>query len=187
MIDNLVPGGNFTPFQIIVPTTARLAAWVLNQMGYHTVLSFNGNVPQLYATNINGNRWGAGIDWPCSGVESLIIYAIVILLFLKKSTISRRQRAGYFAVGAVITYFINIFRIVTFYVIGTQKYPNYDALNKAIFLHHDYYGPLYSIIWITSYPLIIIGTRLLWEKIRSKNVVQNNLSLPEDKTAVYGI
>lgn len=185
MTDNLIPGGNFTPFQIIVPTTARLAAWVLNQMGYHTVLSFSGNVPGLYATNVNGITWGASIDWPCSGVESLIIYTVVMLLFLKKSTISWRQRAGYFAVGAMITYFINIFRIVTFYVIGTQTYPNADALNKAIFLHHDYYGPLYSIIWITSYPLIIIGTQLLWKKIRpKKTVVQNNLSLPEDKTTV---
>ncbi len=93
MTDNLIPGGNFTPFQIIVPTTARLAAWVLNQMGYHTVLSFSGNVPG-YATNVNGITWGAYIDWPCSGVESLIIYTVVILLFRKKApSLGGREQA----------------------------------------------------------------------------------------------
>ena len=35
-MDNLYPKGEFTPFQIFVPTTARLAANVLNYMGYQT-------------------------------------------------------------------------------------------------------------------------------------------------------
>jgi hypothetical protein len=30
---------------------------------------------------------------------------------------------------------------------------------------HNYYGPLYSISWIISYPLIIIATRALWTRI----------------------
>jgi exosortase/archaeosortase family protein len=159
MIDNLVPGGNFTPFQIIVPTTARLAAWVLNQMGYGISLSFNGNVPYLYVTNVNGKGWGAWIAWPCSGVESLLIYTIVILLFLRNSHFSWKQRVAYFVLGALITYFINVLRIVTIFVIG---------INGGDFMaFHDIYGQLYSITWIVTYPVLIIVSQMLWAKIKN--------------------
>jgi hypothetical protein len=38
-IDNIFPYGQFTPFQLLVPTTATLAANLLNLMGYQTSLS----------------------------------------------------------------------------------------------------------------------------------------------------
>jgi hypothetical protein len=33
---------------------------------------------------------------------------------------------------------------------------------------HSLYGPLYSIAWIVSYPLIILGSQSLWHKITAK-------------------
>lgn len=186
MTDNLMPGGNFTPFQIIVPTTARLAAWVLNQMGYRTTLMFNGNVPLLSAElpHSNAMPFQASIDWPCSGVESLIIYTVVMLLFLKKTVISWKQRIGFFTAGAVVTYFINILRIVTIYVVAVQPYASSDAQYQGFSPFHDYYGPLFSIIWITIYPLIIIGSQILWKKITPEKTVVHNDLLPVDKTTV---
>jgi exosortase/archaeosortase family protein len=186
MTDNLIPGGNFTPFQIIVPTTARLAKSVLDHMGYATQLSFSGNVPFLRAElpHSNAMSFGAFIDWPCSGVESLIIYTVVMLLFLKKTVTSWTQRIGYFTVGAVVTYFINILRIVTIYVVAIQPYASPDAQYQGFSPYHDYYGPLFSIIWITLYPLIIIGTQTLWKRIRPEKAVAKNDLSPESKIAV---
>jgi exosortase/archaeosortase family protein len=161
-IDNVYPQGSFTPFQMIVPTTARLAANFLNLMGYHTIWrgSYQG-APVLEALDSSGKSSGpTAIAWPCAGVESLLIYAVTILLFLKNSDISWRQRTIYFVIGAAVTYFINILRIVTIFVI---------AINSgfgAAMTFHDYYGQLYSITWITSYPLLIIGSRAFWGKIR---------------------
>jgi hypothetical protein len=36
-------------------------------------------------------------------------------------------------------------------------------------MFHFYYGPLYSIVWIVSYPLLILGSQALWRKIARKN------------------
>jgi len=160
-IDNVYPYGAFTPFQIPVPTTTMLAANVLNLMGYQTrfLSPFHG-MPVLIAWDSQG-RYSRpfAIGWPCSGVESLLIYTVTILLFLKKSVIPWKHRIIYFVIGGIVTYFINILRIVTIFVISIN--------GGDVWAFHDYYGQLYSITWIVSYPLIIIGSQALWGKIRN--------------------
>jgi len=157
--------GSFTPFQIFVPTTATLAARFLNFLGYQTHLNLSGSMPVLYAHVANSTvGFAAAIAWPCSGVESLIIYTVTILLFLKKSIFSLAQKVTLFAIGAIVTYIINILRIATIFVIAINTGGYYTAQAQQF---HDYYGQLYSIIWIISYLLIIIGIETLW--VRSKN------------------
>jgi len=161
-IDNLYPWGRFTPFQIFVPTTTMLAAGVLNLMGFSTTISpwYDATHSSLTYLTVNGSQGATAsfpIAWPCSGVDSLLIYTVTILLFLKGSSISWKQRIGYFAFGAGVTYFVNALRIVTIFLI---------AMNGGDWSRfHDYYGPLYSISWIISYPLIIMGTRTLWSRM----------------------
>jgi thaumarchaeosortase len=165
-INILYPYGGFTPFQILVPTTARLSADVLNFMGYQTsLLMSSGNLMPLLIIRSSSVGWAAQIAWPCAGVESLLLYAVVMLLFLKKTDLPRFQKVIYFAIGAVVTYFINILRIVTIFLIG---------LNKGdVWTFHDYYGQLYSAAWIVSYPLIIIGIQILWSKPAIKKAIVN--------------
>jgi len=162
-IDNLYPQGSFSPFQIIVPTTATLAAKVLGLMGYHTIWGgIQNGMPVLTAWGPQGSFGPTAIAWPCSGVESLLIYAVTILLFLKNSAISWKQRVGYFIIGAVVTYFINVLRIVTIFVM---------AINGGDWMaFHNIYGQLYSITWIVSYPLLIIGSQMLWAKMRNRRM-----------------
>ena len=171
IIDNFYPYGRFTPFQFLVLPTTSLAANALNLMGYETTLSFinnhpvYGSIPHLAVKDSQGFWRGFGIAWPCAGVESLLIYTVTILLFLKKTPIPWKHRIVYFVIGAIVTYFINILRIVTIFTI---------AINGGDFMRfHDYYGQLYSITWIISYPLIIIGSRLLWRKIRNWKVIND--------------
>ena len=161
LIDNLYPNGEFTPFQIFVPTTARFAASVLDYMGYQTLwIGVREGMPILEALDSQGNIGGPFIiAWPCSGIDSLLIYTVTILLFLKKSNISWKQKMIYFMIGASVTYLINILRIVTFFVISVNG-GNIQAF-------HNYYGQVYSIIWIISYPLVIIGSKMLYRNIRS--------------------
>jgi thaumarchaeosortase len=167
LIDNFYPYGRFTPFQFLVLPTTILAANALNLMGYQTTITITTNpkhgwMPYLSAWDPKNPFTHAayGIAWPCAGVESLMIYTVTIFLFLKKSTIPLKQKIIYFVIGAIVTYFINILRIVTIFVIA--------ANGGDIGTFHNYYGQLYSITWIISYPLIIIGSRILWRKIRSR-------------------
>jgi thaumarchaeosortase len=162
-IDNVFPYGQFTPFQLLVPTTANLAASVLNLMGYQTSLTTAGAMPRLTATDPANPMRTATFDiaWPCAGIESLLIFTVVALLFLKRMPISWKAKIGYFAVGAAVTYSINILRIATIFTIGMN--------GEDVQMFHFYYGPLYSITWIVSYPLLILGSQILWRKIASKN------------------
>jgi len=167
-VDNMYPQGRFAPFQIIVPTTARLAANVLNFMGYHTYLDLSGSMPFLKAWSSEGLFY-ANIGWPCAGVESLLIYTVIIFLFLRNTSTSWRQTLIYFVIGAIVTYFINILRIATIFIIGIN--------GGNVWAFHDYYGSLYSITWIISYPLIIIGSRALWGKIRNWKITTQRRSV----------
>jgi len=161
-IDNVYPYGQFTPFQLLVPTTATLAAAVLSAMGYQTSLATAGSMPRLTATDPANPLRTATFDiaWPCAGIESLLIFTVVVLLFLKRMPISLKAKIGYFAVGAAVTYFINILRIVAIFTIGMN--------GGDVQMFHFYYGPLYSIAWIVSYPLIILLSQSLWRKIADK-------------------
>jgi len=158
-INILYPYGGFTPFQILVPITAGLSADFLNLMGYQaTLLLGSGSLTPTLVIRDSTAFFRGEIAWPCAGVESLLLYTIVMLLFLKKSDIRRLHKVVYFVVGAAVTYFINILRIATIFVIG---------LNKGdVWAFHDYWGQLYSAVWIVSYPLIIIGSRTLWNKYK---------------------
>jgi exosortase/archaeosortase family protein len=169
-VDNLYPFGLFTPFQFLVFPTSTLSAGVLNVMGYQTAMystaSPNYGWMPLLTAQVPGNPLKSAsflIGWPCAGIESLLIFTVTILLFLKKSAIPLWQKATYFAIGAAVTYFINILRIVSIYVIAISG-GNIDVF-------HNVYGQFYSIIWIIAYPLLIIGSRALWGRVRAPRMI----------------
>ncbi len=161
-IDNVFPYGEFTPFQLLVPTTTMLAAGVLGLMGYATLPGTENGMPTLQVTGPLGTA-KFSIAWPCAGIESLLIFTAVALLFLQRMPISWKAKVGYFAVGAAVTYFINVLRIATIFTIGTE----FGVNSNQVQMFHFYYGPLYSIAWIVSYPLIILASQGLWRKIKS--------------------
>jgi thaumarchaeosortase len=176
-IDNVYPYGSFSPFQMFVPTTATLAANVLTLMGYRVLwLATTNGMPAFRIENSLGKYSSPfQIAWPCSGIESLIIYTVTILLFLKNMVIPLKHKIIYFTVGAIITFFINVLRIATIFVISVNTGGNSIDVQRF----HDFYGQLYSITWIVSYPLIIVGSRALWGKIRKPEKTPiDNLELP---------
>jgi thaumarchaeosortase len=180
-IDNVFPYGQFTPFQIFVPTTTVLAAAILNLMGYTTSITYcqsslEGNMPFLTSTDPHHLNASAtfSIAWPCAGIESFLIFTVVILLFLKRSPISWKAKIGYFAFGVAVTYVINALRIVSIFNIGMQ----YGAASSQVDLFHFYYGPLYAVAWIVSYPLIILLSQNLWHRIKKPKPMSTEAQLP---------
>jgi thaumarchaeosortase len=170
-IDNVFPYGQFTPFQLLVPTTAGLAAGVLGLMGNTAVLGTDiaTGMPLLHVTGPLGTAQFT-IAWPCAGIESLLIFTAVALLFLKRINISWKAKVGYFAFGVAITYIINILRIVTIFSLGMQ----FGVDSKPVQDFHFYLGPLYAMAWIISYPLILLTSQGLWKKIRKHRPTQLN-------------
>jgi thaumarchaeosortase len=176
IVDNVYPYGQFTLFQAFVPTTAASAAAIFNLMGYTTNLSnysdpVHGTMPILTVSGAAGSTQ-FGIAWPCAGIESFLIYTVVVLLFLKRMPISWKTKIGFFVFGAAVTYFINILRIVNIFMIGMQ----YGAASPEVDLFHSYYGPLYSITWIIMYPLIIFMSQSLWHRFKSRKPPKPDIS-----------
>jgi len=169
-IDNVFPYGHFMPFQILTPITVILAEIVLNFLGYKTSIIYITDpkyewMPVLTVWNSKDpvySRVALGIAWVCSGVESLMLYTLLMLFFLRNIDASRRRKVAYFIVGAVITYLINILRIVTLFILAM----NFGVNSLQFHRFHDYHSQLISILWIALYPLIITG-RSLWGKITS--------------------
>jgi len=162
VIDQIYPAGRFSPFQFMVFPTTNLAQSLLNILGYQTNLRvhYTSDYGYLAVLSVfdptNAKFASFGVAWPCAGVESLIIYTLTILLFLKKDSLTRWQKVIYFAFGAIITYLINITRIVLIYLIAIK--------GGDVWIFHNFYGPLMSISWIASYPLLILGIEALWAK-----------------------
>ncbi|MGQ9507194.1 MAG: exosortase/archaeosortase family protein [Candidatus Bathycorpusculaceae bacterium] len=171
LIDNLYPYGRFTPLQMLVPATTTIVTYVFNLMGYSTNLSIinsrtYGSIPYLTVINQQGDSVGLGIAWACSGIESLMIYAVTIVLFLRKMNASIKIKTAYFLIGAIITYLISIFRIVTLFLLAFD----YSIKSPQWQQFHNYYGMLYTAAWITVYPLIIAGSHTLWNTVRYRKI-----------------
>ncbi len=162
-IDNVFPYGTFTPFQLLVPTTAMLASGVLGAMGYTTVAGTDAltSMPTLQVTGPLGTAKFA-IAWPCAGIESLLIFTAVALLFLKRMPMSWKAKVGFFAFGAAVTYLINVLRIAAIFTIGME----FGVNSHQVQMFHFYYGPLYAMTWIVTYPLIILAATAAWQRFR---------------------
>lgn len=167
-IDNAYPYGSFTPFQMLVPTTTNLASGVLGLMGNSAVVGTDlaTGMPTIDVTGQLGTAKFA-IAWPCAGIEGLLIFTAVALLFLKRMRLSLKAKVGFFAFGAAVTYFINVLRISTIFTIAMQ----YGVNSSQVQDFHYYYGPLYSMMWIVSYPMIILALTGFWKKVRKPQPV----------------
>jgi exosortase/archaeosortase family protein len=82
--------------------------------------------------------------------------------------ISWKAKVSFFAFGALITYFINVLRIATIFTIGVQ----YGVASSQVQAFHFYYGPLYAMAWIISYPLLILASQGVWRKIRKRKITK---------------
>jgi thaumarchaeosortase len=162
-IDNVFPYGSFTPFQMLVPTTTALAAGVLSLMG-NTALAGTDPFTGMPTLDVSGSLGNAkfSIAWPCAGIESLLIFTAVSLLFLKRMRVSWKAKISFFAFGAAITYFINVLRIATIFTIAQQ----YGVNSLLVQDFHFYYGPLYAMTWIVVYPIILMVGSGGWKKIK---------------------
>ncbi len=150
MIDTFYPNGTFTVLQSLVPITTSGVAAILNLLGYTTeILPAGEEGLYLKVSMGGGNPYEAIIAWSCAGSHSLFLYSFMIMLFLRGTSISRMRKIIYVVVGAAGTFFVNILRIVTIYVIGS----NSGASPAKLF--HEFYGEFFFIAWMFIYLTIV--------------------------------
>jgi len=165
------PSGIFKPFEMLALPTAACAAALLEVLGYNFNLYFRSGPESmpLITTWVPDAGWkGAYIGWPCAGVHSLFLFVVIILLFFKRSSISTFRKFIYFVVGAFGTYFVNVLRIVSYFVILWNDGVDVLFWHVEARFFHNSVGELYFISWIFIYILIIVSIErfMLLEKIR---------------------
>jgi len=166
-IDTFYPGGTFRPFELLAFPTATCAATILSFLGYQFLY-----IPEIFHPEYGSAPMidGALIGWPCAGVHSLLLYTVIILLIFKRSNISRLRKIIYFVIGAFGTFFVNVLRIVSYFVILWN-----DGRQAADFFHNNI-GELYFIVWISAYIIMIIAIQRFQLVEKARYTMQNLLT-----------
>jgi len=153
MIDTMYPAGAFKPFEALALPTAACAAVFLEAIGIRFTMFYQPapSAAPIISLTAQGSMVQTGIAWPCAGVHSLFLFTIIILLLFKKSGISPFRQAIYFIIGAAGTYFVNVGRIVTYFVILINQG------QEPALVFHNVYGEMYFFSWIVVYILLIVG------------------------------
>jgi len=153
MFDTIYPFGVFRPLQALALPTAAVAAALFDLLGYTVRLVFPVHVADSYLPSLTvimgGKSASATIAWACAGVQSLLLYVIIILVFFKKADISAFRKLAYFIIGLFGTFFVNVLRVFSILVIML----NYGTDAGTTF--HNTYGEIYSVIWIFLFILLI--------------------------------
>lgn len=153
MFDTIYPFGVFRPLQALALPTAAVTAALFDLLGYTVRLVFPVYIAESYLPSLTvrmgGKSASATIAWACAGVHSLLLYVVIILVFFKKSDISAFRKLAYFIIGLFGTFFVNVLRVFSIFVISL----NYGKDAGTNF--HNTYGEMYSVIWIFLFILLI--------------------------------
>jgi len=156
LVDTIWPFGTFKPMQLLAVPTAAFATALLDLLGYNVELTYPvfsseyGAFP-LMTVGAGGETVRANVAWPCAGVHSLLLFALITLVFFKKTTIPRERKIIFFLIGAAGTYLTNVFRIASFFTISVH----YGSKAGEVF--HNSYGELYFIAWVLLFFIVVLA------------------------------
>lgn len=172
VINTAAPYGIMWELQAFVPFTARSSATVLGWLGYQTLTSETSSVffgpGMILVTFIEGSvsSFAVTVYWPSAGIQSLFIYTLTILLFIRNVSLSLWRKITYICIGAAGTFAVNVLRIATICVIGLK------VSSVAAQHFHDYYGELFFISWMLVYlAMILYGSKIVAKARNSATLI----------------
>jgi thaumarchaeosortase len=156
LMDAYFPQDSLAFLQVWVYLIWNVVVFLLSLIGFQTHgIAVEPNPPSLL---LQGNQLhlhgpkgyiGLAIYWPSSGVVSMIVYSLVILVLMVKLDAPRKRKVVYAIVGAVGTYFVNVVRITLIVLYVTYISLDFEAFHASI-------GEVLFIIWIFVYLLAVI-------------------------------
>lgn len=91
-----------------------------------------------------------GINWPCVGVLSMLIYSLIIAVLMIKLDAPLRRKLIYAAFGAIGTFAINVLRIF-----AIVYYTAFISIDIKIF--HELIGEALFLVWVSAFLIIIVA------------------------------
>lgn len=126
--------------EFIVPFEVRLTAVMLSLIGVEVAVTKEYLV--LGGTSAGSGRFIAEIVWNCIGWQSILFFIITVFVGLQGDKYTNISKLKAFIIGALGTFWINIFRIVIV-VLVAYKFGQLPAT-----IVHDYGSLLAVILWL---------------------------------------
>jgi len=156
-LDSFFPYDSLGPLQMIVPAYLQFDQFILRFIGGHVVYlgndvpaSANGNL--LVLKGYHGPFY-LKVFWPSAGVQSVIIYSLVMLSILFRIRIPVSHMLIYFVVGLLGTASVNILRIVSLSMVAITVTSN----TKEWEAFHSFAGEIMFLPWIGIYLAAVIS------------------------------
>lgn len=150
-LDSFFPYDTLGPLQMIVPIYLQLDQSILRFIGDHLVYlgsdnpaTASGNL--LILRGLHGDFY-LQVFWPSAGVQSVIIYSLVMLSILLRLRIPLSHKVIYFLLGGLGTGFVNILRIASLSMVAitvTSNVKEWEAF-------HSFAGDIMFLPWIGIY------------------------------------
>jgi thaumarchaeosortase len=96
--------------------------------------------------------WRLQVFWPSVGVESMLIFSLVMIVFAVKLSAPAKRKMIYAVVGAVGTVFLNVVRIFVISYYGVCCATSSEGLDAF----HNMIGQLLYPVWIIAYLYIVL-------------------------------
>ncbi len=184
-LDAFFPYDSLGMLQFIVPTYLQLDQLAIQYI-QHNVMNLGAGIPAAAHGNLlvlNGlhGHFGLEVFWPSAGVQSMIIYSLVMLAFLLKMNIPMARKGLYFGIGVIGTAVINLIRIISlslFALLVTTNVPEWETF-------HSLAGEIMFLPWLGIY----LATVFFVEDRRIKNESKlrtSTLSSPPKLDDKYG-
>jgi thaumarchaeosortase len=150
-LDAFFPYDTLGPLQYIVPFYLQIDQYMIRFINDHIMnvgstipVTANGNL--LLLNGLHG-PFALKVFWPSAGVQSIIIYSLVMLAFLLKMDIPVRRKLVYFGFGIIGTASVNVIRIISlslFALMITTDIKQWEAF-------HSLAGEIMFLPWLGVY------------------------------------
>src|SRR5208337_4043467 len=92
------------------------------------------------------------VYWPSVGVQSILIYSVVMIVIAAKLQAPRIRKIIYAAVGVVVTVLLNVVRVFSIAYYGYA----YATSGEQLDAFHNTVGEVLFLFWIVAYLFLII-------------------------------
>jgi thaumarchaeosortase len=162
--DAFFPYDTLGPLQFIVPIYLQIDQAVINLIDDYVMnigpanpestsnpATARGNL--LILNGLHG-PFALQVFWPSAGVDSMIIFTLVMLALLLKIEIPRKKKLMYFVIGAFGTAAVNVVRITAlslYALVVTTKVSEWEAF-------HSVAGMIMFLPWLGVYLALVMYT-----------------------------
>lgn len=155
-LDAFFPYDSLGALQFIVPIYLQIDQSIVSFIDQNVMDVGRGAVARGNLLVLNGLKgpFALQVFWPSAGVDSMIIFSLVMLAFLLKMEIPRKNKIIYFAIGAFGTAAVNVTRIISltlYALIGTT-----DPTQWEVF--HSVAGIMMFLPWLGIFLAVVLFT-----------------------------